>query len=96
MPSLLKRFWFFLFSLPRGFFQVASVILSFTATFLIRAYQLLLSPFSLPSCRFGPSCSQYALEAFQKHSPGKALLLSLKRLVKCHPLGASGHDPVPD
>ena len=73
-----------------------SVILSFTARFLIQAYQLFFSPLSLPSCRFGPSCSQYALEAFQKHSPGKALLLSLKRFIKCHPWGASGHDPVPD
>ncbi|MCH2390048.1 MAG: membrane protein insertion efficiency factor YidD [Candidatus Marinimicrobia bacterium] len=96
MPSPLKRFWLFLFSLSHGFFQLTSIILSFTARFLIRAYQLLFSPLSFPSCRFGPSCSQYALEAFQKHSPGKALLLSLKRFFKCHPWGASGHDPVPD
>ena len=96
MPSPLKRFWVFLFSLSHGFFRLTFVILSFTATFLIRAYQVLFSPFSLPSCRFSPSCSQYALEAFQTHFPGKALFLSLKRILRCHPWGTSGQDPVPN
>ena len=62
---------------------------------LVRAYQLLLSPFSGGACRFTPSCSEYALEAIQVHGLGRGLLLSLRRVGRCHPLGSSGFDPVP-
>ncbi len=62
---------------------------------LVRFYQLCISPLTPPSCRFTPTCSQYALEALRKHGPVKGLWLTVKRLSKCHPWGSSGYDPVP-
>ena len=64
---------------------------------LIRGYQLLISPI-LPAqcCRFLPSCSAYGMEAIEKHGAGQGVLLILKRLLRCHPWGGSGYDPVPD
>jgi uncharacterized protein len=62
---------------------------------LIGAYQLLISPLLLPSCRFEPSCSHYAQEAIAKHGALRGLALTLKRLSRCHPWGGSGYDPVP-
>ncbi|NBS19847.1 MAG: membrane protein insertion efficiency factor YidD [Flavobacteriia bacterium] len=62
---------------------------------LIKIYQTAISPLLPPSCRYTPTCSQYALEAFQKHGPLKGLLLSAKRIARCHPWGKSGYDPVP-
>ena len=63
---------------------------------LIRFYQICISPLKPPSCRFTPTCSQYALEAFRKHGPFKGLYLAVKRILRCHPLGGHGHDPVPE
>ncbi len=62
---------------------------------LIRIYQSLISPLLGPSCRFTPTCSQYAKEALKKHGLFKGLYLTLNRLSSCHPWGKSGHDPVP-
>jgi putative membrane protein insertion efficiency factor len=62
---------------------------------LIRAYQLLVSPWLGPRCRFYPSCSQYALEALEQHGLGRGGLLALYRLARCHPGCAGGYDPVP-
>ena len=62
---------------------------------IIRLYQQLISPLFLPSCRFDPSCSEYALKAFKKFSVIRALYLILKRIAKCHPWGSSGSDPLP-
>jgi putative membrane protein insertion efficiency factor len=62
---------------------------------LIRAYQLLLSPFAGGACRFEPSCSQYALTAVETHGALRGLWLALRRVSSCHPLGRSGFDPVP-
>lgn len=61
----------------------------------IRFYQRCISPMFPPSCRFTPTCSEYAVEAFRRHGPAKGLLLALKRLSRCHPWGGSGYDPVP-
>jgi len=63
--------------------------------FLIRVYQLTLSPFLGKCCRFYPSCSDYGLEAIQKHGAWKGLFLVLKRIGKCHPWHPGGIDPVP-
>ena len=61
----------------------------------IRFYQLSISPLFPPSCRFTPTCSQYAIEAIRRHGPLKGLWLALRRLSRCHPWGGSGYDPVP-
>jgi putative membrane protein insertion efficiency factor len=62
---------------------------------LVRAYQLTISPMMGPRCRFYPSCSNYALEALQVHGAARGSLLTVKRLCRCHPWHAGGHDPVP-
>jgi putative membrane protein insertion efficiency factor len=65
----------------------------------IRLYRLLISPMLPPSCRFTPSCSQYAIRAIQIHGPLKGPALALRRLSRCHPItwlgGSQGYDPVP-
>ena len=65
------------------------------AVFLIRAYQLALSPFAGGACRFEPSCSAYAVSAVQEHGTWRGLQLALRRVARCHPLGGHGFDPVP-
>ena len=62
----------------------------------IRAYQLLLSPFIGNQCRFHPSCSQYALEAVDRHGVMKGTWLAVRRLGRCHPFHPGGFDPVPE
>ncbi len=62
---------------------------------LVRGYQLFISPFVPPSCRFHPTCSHYAIEALQKHGAVKGLWLALRRIARCHPWHPGGHDPVP-
>lgn len=62
---------------------------------LVRAYQLLISPFVPPSCRFHPTCSHYAIEALRKHGAFKGLWLAVRRIMRCHPWHSGGHDPVP-
>lgn len=62
---------------------------------LIRSYQYLISPLLGPSCRFHPTCSQYAREALELHVLPMALWLSLRRVLRCHPWHPGGHDPVP-
>lgn len=63
--------------------------------FLIRAYQLLLSPWLGHQCRFSPSCSHYAIEAITVHGPWRGTLLAARRIGRCHPWHAGGYDPVP-
>jgi len=63
---------------------------------LLRAYQVLLSPYFGGSCRFLPTCSSYAIDAIGKHGALRGSLLAARRLSRCHPLGRSGYDPVPD
>ena len=70
-------------------------ILNYFLIVPIKLYQILLSPLIGPSCRFNPTCSNYAIEAINKHGPIKGLWLAIKRISKCHPWGGSGHDPVP-
>jgi len=63
---------------------------------LIRGYQLFISPVLGPSCRYLPSCSEYAAEAIERHGALAGTWLALKRLARCHPWGGSGYDPVPE
>ena len=60
---------------------------------LVRAYQLLLSPHLGRTCRFHPSCSNYAIQAFREYGVLKGLVLSVHRLLRCHPWGGQGYDP---
>jgi putative membrane protein insertion efficiency factor len=61
---------------------------------LIRLYQALISPWLGPKCRFTPSCSQYAIEAFRKYGLLRGGWMAIRRISRCHPWGGSGHDPV--
>ena len=65
------------------------------AVLLIRIYKMLISPLLPPSCRFYPTCSEYAIEAFNKFGFLKGFFLSFKRIIKCHPFHPGGYDPVP-
>jgi putative membrane protein insertion efficiency factor len=62
---------------------------------LIRGYQLLVRPLCPPSCRFAPSCSEYAREAVERHGATRGGLLALRRVARCHPWHPGGWDPVP-
>lgn len=61
----------------------------------IKIYQAVLSPFKVPCCRYTPSCSEYAKQAFLLHGAFVGAILTAKRMLKCHPWGGSGYDPVP-
>lgn len=69
--------------------------LVFIMTGIIIFYRHCISPMFPPSCRYSPTCSEYALEAIRKYGPLKGSLLALKRICRCHPWGGSGYDPVP-
>lgn len=75
--------------------QTLKKIAIFPFIVLIRFYQLFISPLKPASCRFTPTCSAYAMEAFKKHGPIKGLYLTVRRILRCHPWGGSGYDPVP-
>jgi len=63
--------------------------------FLVKLYKLLISPLFPPSCRHYPTCSQYAIEALDKHGVFKGTYLAAKRILKCNPFFKGGFDPVP-
>lgn len=62
---------------------------------LVRGYRLLFSPWVGSACRFTPSCSAYALEALRRHGAAAGGYLAARRILRCHPWCAGGHDPVP-
>jgi putative membrane protein insertion efficiency factor len=70
-------------------------ILSFPFIAAIKLYQWILSPLIGPKCRFTPTCSNYALQAFKKYGVFKGLWLTVRRISRCHPWGGHGYDPVP-
>lgn len=62
---------------------------------IITLYRKLLSPFMVSRCRYLPTCSEYAAEAIVRYGAIRGLVMGLKRILKCHPFGGHGHDPVP-
>jgi putative membrane protein insertion efficiency factor len=62
---------------------------------ILRFYQGAISPLLRASCRFTPTCSEYGVQAIRKHGPLKGFYLTVKRLMRCHPWGGHGYDPVP-
>jgi putative membrane protein insertion efficiency factor len=60
----------------------------------IKGYQKYISPLTPPTCRFYPTCSHYSIEAIEKYGLAKGGLMSVKRILKCHPLHPGGYDPV--
>jgi len=62
---------------------------------VVRLYRMAVSPALAPACRFYPSCSAYAEEAIQLHGAARGSWLAVRRLLRCHPFHAGGHDPVP-
>ena len=71
-------------------------ILIFPFVFLVRFYQVAISPLTPATCRYSPTCSHYTLEALQKHGLFSGGWLAIKRIFSCHPWGGSGYDPVPE
>lgn len=69
--------------------------LSYPLIGLVKFYQQFISPLTPSVCRYTPTCSQYMVEAIQKHGPFKGTWLGTKRIARCQPWGGSGYDPVP-
>lgn len=69
--------------------------LSWLMLALIAFYRSCISPLTPPACRYTPTCSKYAEEAIRKYGPFKGGWLAFKRILRCHPFGGSGYDPVP-
>ena len=63
---------------------------------LIRVYQRFISPLFPPSCRYYPTCSNYSVQAIQKHGAIKGSLMGIARILRCHPFVKGGYDPVPE
>lgn len=79
-----------------GLYRFILFILRWSLLLPIYFYRRCISPLTPPSCRFTPTCSAYAVEAIRRHGPFKGFYLAAKRLLRCHPWGGSGYDPVPD
>lgn len=62
---------------------------------LVRAYQIAISPMLGRSCRFHPTCSEYAVESLRRHGPARGLWMAVRRIGRCHPWHPGGYDPVP-
>ena len=79
----------------RELFNIFTKSLGWLLMLPIRFYRKFISPMTPPSCRFTPTCSEYAIEAITKHGPFKGTWLAIKRVLRCRPGGGSGYDPVP-
>lgn len=75
--------------------RLLSRFFSYLLIGLVKFYRYAISPLTMASCRFTPTCSAYSIEAIQKHGPLRGGWLSLKRILRCNPWGGHGYDPVP-
>ncbi|MGB0880679.1 MAG: membrane protein insertion efficiency factor YidD [Polaribacter sp.] len=73
-----------------------NTLFTYPFVLLVRFYQTAISPYIPSTCRYSPTCSQYAIEALQKHGLFFGGWLATKRICSCHPWGGSGYDPVPE
>tara|TARA_B100000927_G_scaffold141386_1_gene114022 strand:+ start:2090 stop:2311 length:222 start_codon:yes stop_codon:yes gene_type:complete len=71
-----------------------NIVFTFFLKVIISLYQRVISPLTISSCRYTPTCSQYALDSIKKHGAFVGLKFTIKRILKCHPWGGSGYDPV--
>lgn len=76
-------------------YRIIATFLSNIMLAIIWFYRHCISPLTPPTCRFTPTCSQYAIEAIKKHGPFKGGWLAFRRILRCNPFGGSGYDPVP-
>lgn len=74
---------------------IVSHAMSWLLVLPIVFYQKFITPYTPASCRFTPTCSEYARQAIMKHGPIKGLVLAIWRILRCNPWGGSGYDPVP-
>ena len=70
-------------------------LITYPFVLLVRFYQIAISPLKPPTCRFTPTCSSDALEALKRYGLFKGGMLAIRRIMRCHPWGGSGYDPVP-
>ena len=70
-------------------------LITYPFVLLVRFYQITISPLKPPTCRFTPTCSSYALEALKRYGLFKGGVLAIRRIMRCHPWGGRGYDPVP-
>jgi len=73
----------------------ATAAIAFVMILFVRGYQACLRPLLIGSCKFCPTCSEYFIEAVGRHGPLRGALLGARRLLRCHPFGPGGYDPVP-
>jgi putative membrane protein insertion efficiency factor len=76
-------------------FKLPLLLLGYIFLAIIKFYQMAISPMLSPSCRYTPTCSQYGNDAVKKYGAGKGAWLTFKRMLRCHPWGGHGYDPVP-
>lgn len=77
-------------------FKYLAAVLSYVLKGMITVYKYVISPLLGPKCRYLPTCSSYAMEAIDVHGPIKGTWLGIRRILRCHPWGNSGYDPVPN
>ncbi|MBF25888.1 MAG: membrane protein insertion efficiency factor YidD [Flavobacteriales bacterium] len=70
-------------------------IISVIFIYIIKIYQLIISPVLGSNCRYHPTCSNYFIQCLEKYNIITAIYLGFKRIIKCHPFGGSGYDPIP-
>lgn len=75
--------------------KIISKVVVFPLIILVRIYQWIISPILPPVCRFQPTCSHYMIESLKIWGPIKGTYLGIRRIMRCHPWGGHGHDPVP-